>query len=268
MHIAVLAKQVLDPDGVNSYALWGRLAVDASGRSFTVGDVVPQIINAYDEQAMEAAMRLRDAGVDCRITAISCGTDAAAEVLKRLVATGADASILVRDPSVQAANGFRTAALIAAVIRKLGDVDLVLCGRQGSDYDQGTVPGVLAELLDAALVTIAGEVRAGNGTVEVGRMTAAGQEVVEATLPAVVSVSNEIGQARYPTSRGMMEARRKKPTIYEAADLLPQAAGGVEVTRISVPALQGHCEIISGDSPAAKVAVLLGKLAASGVFGG
>ena len=63
LHIVVCAKQVLDPDGVNSYAFWGRLTVDASGRAFDVGQMVPRIINAYDEQAVEAALRIRDAGV-------------------------------------------------------------------------------------------------------------------------------------------------------------------------------------------------------------
>src|SRR5438552_3269454 len=128
MHIVVAAKQVLDPDGVNSYALWGRLAVDASGRRFTIADTVPLLINAYDEQAMEAALRFRDAGVECRITAISVGHDSAADVLKRCVALGAEQAILVQDPEADAADGFRTAALLAAAIRQLGDVDLVLCG--------------------------------------------------------------------------------------------------------------------------------------------
>src|SRR5579883_1170600 len=118
MHIVVAAKQVLDPDGVNSYALWGRLAVDESGRRFTVADTVPQLINAYDEQAMEAALRLRDAGGEVRITAVSVGRDTAADVLKRCVAMGAEQAILVQDDEVDAADGFRTAALLAAVVRR------------------------------------------------------------------------------------------------------------------------------------------------------
>src|SRR5215216_4180436 len=98
MHIVVAAKQVLDPEGINSFALWGKLAVDESGRAFTVGDVVPRIINAYDEQAMEAALRIRDSGVPCTITALSVGTAGNLEVLKRCVALGADAAVLVNDP--------------------------------------------------------------------------------------------------------------------------------------------------------------------------
>ncbi len=266
MKIVVAVKQVLDPDGVNSYALWGRLEVDENGRSFATGDAVPRIINAYDEQAMEAAMRIRDAGVECTITAVSIGADSARDVLKRCIATGADASVLVTDEQQANGDGFRTAKLLAAVVEKIGGADLVLAGRQGSDYDQGTVPGALAEYLDASLVTMASDVAAGDGTVRVTQVTPAGEQVVEATLPAVVSVSNEIGIPRYPTSRGMLSARRKPPDMHEAADLIDDEAASIEIVELSVPDVQGHCEIIDGDSAEAKAGTLLETLQTSGVF--
>ena len=267
MHIVVAAKQVLDPDGVNSYALWGKLVVDGSGRAFTIGDTIPRIINAYDEQAIEAALRIRDSGVACTITVLSVGSDSNGEVLKRCMAMGADAAVLIRDPEAGRQDGFRSAALIEGAVRRLGDVDLVLCGRQGSDFDQGVVPGVLAERLGWALVTLASDVQAVGPALRVARVTPAGTEEVEATLPAVVSVSNEIGLARYPTSRGMMEARRKRPTVFEAEELLQgHAETGVELMRITVPDVQGHCEFIEGDSAEAKVADLLHRLTAAGTL--
>lgn len=267
MHIVVAAKQVLDPEGVNSYALWGRLGVDESGRGFTVGDVIPRIINAYDEQAMEAALRIRDSGTDCRITAVSVGPSHATDVLKRCLAMGADDAVHVLDAESDRADGFRTAALLAGAIRKIGEVDLVLCGRQGSDYDQGTVPGVLAELLDAALVTLAADVRAADAAVRVARATGQGIETVEASLPAVVSVSNEIGPARAPSARGMLDARRKKPTVFDSSELLGGAvAGGVEVVRLFVPDVQGHCKMIEGETPAERASKLLAALQEAGVF--
>ncbi len=269
MHIVVAAKQVLDPEGINSYALWGRLAVDESGRSFTVGDVIPRIINAYDEQAMEAALRIRDSGVECTITAISVGSETNADVLKRCLALGAEAAILVTDPDAKRQDGFRTARLIAAVVRQLGNVDVVICGRQGSDYDQGVVPGAMAEYLDCALVTLASGIEASGGALRISRVTAAGIEEVEADLPAVVSVSNEIGLARFPTSRGMLEARRKKPTVHEAATLLHgDIRPGVELAQITVPDVQGHCQFITGDSPNAMVSKLFKELGAAGVLHG
>jgi len=269
MHIVVITKQVLDPEGVNSYALWGKLEVDSSERTFTVTGVIPRIINAYDEQAMEAAMRIRDSGVECTITALSVGGDSNAEVLKRCLALGANQAILVQDPTSDRQDGFRTASLIAAAVRQLSNVDLILAGRQGSDFDQGVVPGVLAERLDWALVTLASDVQSDGRAVRVTRVTPAGPEEVEAPLPAVVSVSNEIGIPRPPTSRGMLEARRKSPTILKASDLsmaLPES--GTELVRITVPSMQGHCEIIEGDSARAKVAELLRKLSTKGVLVG
>jgi electron transfer flavoprotein beta subunit len=269
MHIVVAAKQVLDPDGVNSYALWGKLVVDESGRRFTIADTVPPLINAYDEQAMEVALRLRDAGADCRITALSAGRRSAADVLKRCLALGADQAILVHDPEVDAADGFRTAALIAAVVRRLGDVDLVLCGRQGSDYDQGTVPAVLAALLDAPLITLAADVRLVADGVQVTRVAALGEEILEASLPAVVTVSNEIGTPRAPSARAMLAARRAQPTVYEAMDLLPQAAvPTVELLRIVVPEVEGRCELIEGETPAARAEALLQRLQQIGALDG
>jgi len=267
MHIVVAVKQVLDPDGVNSYALWGRLQVDPGGRSFTVGDAIPRIINAYDEQAMEVALRMRDSGTPCEITVMSVGPESCVEILKRCLALGADRAVLVRQEEAPA-DGFRVAALLAAAIGRLDGVDLVLCGRQGSDYDQGVVPGVLAEYLDAALVTIAAGIEADGDHVRVARVTPSGIESVEASLPAVVSLSNEVGLPRYPTSRGMLEARRKRPDVFEASELLSnEGAGAIELVAISVPDVQGHCEIIDGPSAAEKARALYAKLVAMGAIG-
>ena len=82
MHILVAAKQVLDPDGINSYALWGRLEVSEDGRGFNTGETVPRIINAYDEQAMEAALQIAETREDVRITAVTVGSDTAPDIPK------------------------------------------------------------------------------------------------------------------------------------------------------------------------------------------
>ncbi|MDA1002712.1 MAG: hypothetical protein O3B31_05100 [Chloroflexi bacterium] len=267
MHIVVCAKRVLDPDGVNGYALWGRLKVDDSGRAFDTGGTVAQIINAYDEQALEAALRMRDAGAECRITVVTVGGEDAGDVLKRCVAMGADHAIHVVDSEARA-DGFRVAAIVAALVRDLGDVDLVLCGRQGSDYDQGTLPGALAEALDAALVTMAAGVAVdGDTAIQVRRAVPNGEEVVRAQLPAVVSVSNELGQARYPSSRGMLAARRTPPERRAASDLLAgREPGGVELVQLVVPDVQGHCEIVDGADAAAKAAGLMARLRERGLL--
>lgn len=271
MHILVCVKQVLDPEGVNSYALWGRLEVDASGRSFETGGAIPQIINAYDEQAVEAALRIRDAGVDCSISVVVVGEPAAATILRRCIAMGADRAIHVQtDEAVS--DGFHVASILTGLVQELGDVDIVLCGRQGSDYDQGVVPAVLAERLDWPYVSPASAVNLGDATeptdpARVTRAAALGEEIVEVALPAVIAVGNEVGQPRYPSSRGMMAARRTPPDMFEASSLA--AAGdsaGVELVELFVPELQGQCVILEGETPAEKARALLDRLAESGAL--
>ncbi len=265
-HILVCTKQVLDPDGVNSYALWGRLEVDSTGRGFDTGGAIPQIINAYDEQAVEAALRLRDAGVDCTITVVVVGDQEAASILRRCIAMGADRAIHVVADEPRT-DGFGVARILAGLVNELADVDLVLCGRQGSDFDQGTVPAVLAEHLDWSYVTMAGDVTL-DDVARVTRATPFGPEIVEAELPAVITVSNEVGQARYPSSRRMMAARRTPPEVMDGTALAGPANVTVELVELMVPEVQGGCEIIEGDSPAAKASALLARLEESGALDG
>ena len=266
MHIVICAKQVVDPDGVNSYALWGQLEIDESGRTFKTN--LPRIINAYDDQAIEAALRLRDDGHDVTITAVSVGGEEVDQVLKHCVAMGCDEIVRVDDAEAGAGDSLRTARLLAAAIGELGDVDLVLCGRQSSDYDQGTTPAALAELLDFAYVTLGFDVRLDDGRLRITRATPLGEEIVSAAPPAVVTISNELGVPRYPTSRGMIAARRHPPTVRPAAELAAAADGGhgVELLELFVPDVQGHCEFVDGDSPAAQAEALLRKLEQEGVL--
>jgi electron transfer flavoprotein beta subunit len=266
MHILVCAKQVLDPDGVNSYALWGRLEVDSSGRGFDTGGAIPRIINAYDEQAVEAALRVRDAGVDCAVTVAVVGGEEAAAILRRCVAMGADRAIHVLTDD-DGTDGFRTARVLASLVEELADVDLVLCGRQGSDFDQGTVPAVVAEHLDWSYVTMAADLSVGDA-VRVTRATPFGPEIVEAQLPAVVTVSNEVGQPRYPSSRRMMAARRTPPETMDANALAGEARAALELVALNVPEVQGGCDIIEGETPEAKARALLARLRDAGALDG
>ena len=136
MRIVICAKEVLDPDAVNNYALAGKLQIAADGKTPRVA-AIPRLINAYDEQALEAALRLRDAGIACTISAVSIGEDPAA-LLKHCAALGADELVgITADPSQL--DGQIIATMLAACINKSGGADLVLCGRQASDDDQGVV---------------------------------------------------------------------------------------------------------------------------------
>lgn len=264
MHIVVCAKQVVDPDGVNAYALWGQLELDDSGRAFKTQ--LPLIINAYDGQAIETALRFVDDGHDVTITAISVGDEGVDQLLKHCKAMGCDEIVRVDDPQAGSPDAFRTARLLAAAIRELGDVDLVLCGRQSSDYDQGTTPAALVELLDFAYVTVGFDVRLEGDRLRVKRATPLGEEQVLASMPAIVTVSNEVGVPRYATSRGMIAARRHAPTVRPAAELDPGDGGGAELIELFIHEVAGECEFIDGADAAAQAAVLMRRLQEEGVL--
>jgi electron transfer flavoprotein beta subunit len=221
-------------------------------------------MNGFDEQAIEAALRLRDAGAECRIAVVSVGPDPAA-ILKHAAALGADeiAAIPMEDPSP---DYHVVAALLAGYVRSSGDADLVLCGRQASDDDQGVVPALLCEALGMPLVTNARGVElveAEGSALRITRVTPDGDEVMEVSCPAVVTVSNELGEPRYPTAAKKIAARRMKPEIItpEALSLsAEERRPRVAALRQFVPTVQGNCEFLGGDTPAEQAEALVARL--------
>ena len=261
MRIVICAKEVLDPDAVNSYAVAGRLEIGDDGKTLTQA-AIPRLMNAYDEQAIEAALRLRDGGLDCTISVVSAGPDPAA-LLKHAAAIGAD-EIAAIPIDASALDWHAVAQLLAGYIRTSGGADLVLCGRQASDDDQGVVPALIGELLAMPVVTIARAVEmSGEATVRVTRVTPDGDEVVEVDCPAVVTISNELGQPRYPTAARTIAARRMQATVVSVDDLGLAAEvlqPKVTLVRQFVPTVQGNCEFISGDTPAELADRLISRL--------
>lgn len=270
MRIVVCVKEVLDPDAVNNYALAGKLTIGDDGKTITQA-AVPALINAYDEQAVEAALRLRDAGLECTITAVSVGTDPT-QVLRHAAALGADAIAAIRaDTSLLDCPA--VAEILAAYVRQTGGADLILCGRQASDDDQGVVPAVLGEILGMPVITVARElsVETGGGPprVQVTRVTPNGDETVEAECPAVVTVSSELGQPRYPTAARSIQARRMQPEVFTVDSLGlsgERLRARAVLVRQYVPPVQGSCEFIDGASPAEIASKLVERLRAERVI--
>ena len=159
--------------------------------------------------------------------------------------------------------------MLAAYIQSSAGADLVLCGRQASDDDQGVVPAVLAERLDMPLVSIARDVQLTDGGVRVTRVTPDGDEIVECACPAVVTISNELGTPRYPTMAKRMQARKKQPTVVDVASLdLADTTLQPRVVLMKqfVPTVQGSCEIIEGANAAELADRLLAKLSEENVL--
>jgi electron transfer flavoprotein beta subunit len=154
--------------------------------------------------------------------------------------------------------------LLAAYIRSIGGADLVLCGRQASDDDQGVVPALMGEILEMPVADVARAVESVDGaSLRVTRVTPDGDQVVEVACPVVVTISNELGDPRYPTAANKIKARRKTPTIVSVEDLglsPEELQPRVKFTRQFVPTVQGNCEFISGETAAAAADSLIARL--------
>jgi len=265
MRAVVCAKEVLDPDAVNNYALEGRLVIGEDGKTLTQ-TTIPRLMNAYDEQAIEAVLRLRDAGVDVKLTVVAVG-GRGVDMLKHALSLGADEVVHV--PASAPLDCFATATVIAAYVRKSGGADLILCGRQASDDDQGVVPGLLAEFLDMPVVTVARAIAFAGGVLRVTRATPDGDEIVEVSGPAIVTVSNELGTPRYPTMQAKLKARKATPaemTIEALGLTAATLAAKVELVKQFVPTVRSGCEFIDGSGPAEVAGKLIERLRQDGVL--
>ena len=246
--IAVLAKQVIDPE-----MPMAAFQIDSNAKRVVTPPNIPPVVNGFDENAVEAALRIKDAQ-EASVTVISSGTSFALDVMKKPLSMGADDLVLLQDDTFQnTVDSFFTAQLLAAAVRKLGGFDLIICGRQASDWDNAQVPLGVAEILGLSCVSLGKKVDVREDKVIVERLVPDGYEVVEAPLPALVSVSNELGQPRYPTLRGIMAATRKRPTIWSVTDLDLDAAQlepRITLHDLFVPVSNTECEIIEGDDDA------------------
>ncbi|HET9199630.1 MAG TPA: electron transfer flavoprotein subunit beta/FixA family protein [Dehalococcoidia bacterium] len=248
MHIAVCVKQV--PDYETPAA---NLRVDDATKKISAPPGVAPVVSQFDAIAVEAALKIKEAKGEGQITIITVGPDGAREVIKQSLAMGADEGILVNDPALIELDSFGTARVLAAVVQKLGDVELVLCGRQATDWDMGVVGSGLGEILGWPTVSIVKSVAVNDGKVAAERVLTDGFQKVEAQLPAVVSVSNELGEPRYPQLRQIMLAARKQVTNYGASDLgldaAQLAAGGLTIEKLYKPSYDLQTEFIEGDTP-------------------
>jgi electron transfer flavoprotein beta subunit len=163
---------------------------------------------------------------------------------------GADEGVHVNDPSLNEADHWATAEVLAAAIKKLEPADLIICGRQAVDWDMGVVGSTLAEILGLPAVTIAKEIQMEGGKVTVERVLTDGFETVEAPTPCVVTVSNELGEPRYPQLRQIMMAAKKEVKVLTAGDLgVDGAKNRVTLEALFVPETSVETEYIEADSP-------------------
>jgi electron transfer flavoprotein alpha/beta subunit len=351
VNIIVCVKQIPDPETPAS-----SFRVDEAAKKVVPAQGIAPVVNPYDPQATEAALRLRDADGGGKVTVISLGPDSARDAIKHALAMGADEGILLNDPAFADVDNFQTARALAKAIQKVGEFDLILMGRAAADWDMGVVPTGVSQILGLPVVTVAkaiddvfvveeasdlkvfplekvrsggfvvdGEIvvlgtdgptgamayergnldvrtydkssrivtgsdqaqwavsddalvskegqrlerLAGHRGVKVERVLDDGFQTVEAPLPAVVSISNEFGEPRYPQLRQIMLAAKKTVQVWSAADLgigadeTGAASRAMPLEALYVPKVESNVEIIEGDSPEEKARNLAQKLRAA-----
>jgi len=260
MHIIVCAKQVPNPE-----AAFSMFRIDEHAKRMVPAPGLQFVMSPFDEQAVEAALRIRERHAGTKITVITLGPESARNAIKHGLAMGADEGVLLHDSVFDDADSHITAHALAAAIRRLGGCDLVLTGRQAADRDAGVVGAGVGELLGLPVISFAKEVQLTGAVVRVERVLDDGSEIVEAALPALVTVSNELGAARTPNLRETMRAARKPVSEWNARDLgLTAEECGARriVERLFVPEKNGRCEFIAG-APQAQAAALAQRLRAA-----
>lgn len=213
----------------------------------------PLVINPWDEYAVETAVRQQEAHGG-EVTVISAGGENAKEALKHALAMGCSQAILISDPALAGADSLATARVLAAAIQKVGEVDAAFFGRQAIDGDVGVTAAQTARLLGwpaLTLVSTINQLDPQAGTIRVERSVEEGRQIVEARLPAVVSVVKDIGEPRYPSFMGIRRASKADIPAWTLADLGLTASEPIVTwpELINPPKREIQTEIITGDTP-------------------
>ena len=261
MRILVCIKEIQDPEIAASV-----FRVDEGRKEVIPLPGLPLVTSPFDEQAVEAALRIRDRGCQCQITVLTFGPADAQRAIKRALSMGADDGILVSNAGMEHADSVATAHVLAAAIAKAGPFDLILAGRQAADWDAGIVGCGIAELARIPVVTFAKSVQIEAGRALVERVLDDGFETVDAPLPCVITVSNELGEPRKASLRETMRAAKKPTQLYDLAaiGMEPDApARRQERERLFVPAKDVRCEFVTGGSPQETASQVVSRLAAA-----
>lgn len=259
IRIIVCAKQIPDPEAPLS-----DVSVDAEKLEVIVD--APQVISPFDENALEAAVRIKEA-VGAKITVLSLGKKVSDTVLRKTLAAGADELILLEDEAFDKLDSHSTAAALAGAIQTVGGYDLILTGRQAGDWDSGQVGLILGEMLGLPCINLAREISIEDGSVVVKKGIPEGYERVKATMPALVTVSNEVGELRYISRTKMLKMIQGARSIpsWSVGDIgvHPEALQKMAIAALSSPPDMGRdCQFMEGtpEEKAEKLAAVFKSL--------
>jgi len=253
LNIIVCLKQTFDTEA--------KITLDSNGQINSQG--VNLIINPYDEFAVEEALRIKEAKGG-QVTVISLGNERAEEALRQALAMGADKAVLLSGPELLGGDEYTVANALAKAVSGL-EYDLILCGFKAVDDGSSQVAGRLAEALGLPQVTVVTKLEVGDGKAVAHREIDGGTEVVEVALPALFTAQKGLNEPRYPSMKGIMQAKKKELTRLGAADLgleasaVGSAGARFKVLSYSLPAARAAGKALTGEAAdtAAQLAQLL-----------
>jgi electron transfer flavoprotein beta subunit len=222
MNIVVCVKYV--PDATADRHFESDNTVDREG--------TPGLLSELDEYAVEQALQLKEKaeGEDVAVTALTVGPAEAADAIKKALQMGADKGVHVVDDAIAGSDYLATSQVLAAAITKIGDVDVVLCGMASTDATGSVIPAMLAERLDLPQITLGSVIERQGKEFRIKRDGDTSTEVIGATSPLVLSVTDQSGEARYPSFKGIMAAKKKPLETWSLSDI------GVEADKVGLDA--------------------------------
>ena len=248
MKIVVLCKFV--PNAISE-----RRFVEDDFTTDRVG--VDGLLSELDEYAVEEAMKIKESG-DAQITILTMGPPAAADAVRKALQMGADAGVHVVDDTLRGSDALATSLVLAKALEKIGEYDLVMCGMASTDGEMGVVPAMIAERLGVPHVGYLGDLTVADGQVTGRRDGDAAIEYVASPLPAVVGVTDQINDPRYPSFKGIMAAKKRPVQTWSLTDLGVSAeevglsAAWTVVDAVAKRPPRSHGEVVTDDGDGGK----------------
>ena len=267
MKVIVCMKHILDPELPPS-----AFEIDPDKKQAKIGKHA-FVLNPYDENALEMALQLKEKTEDVQIIAMVFGEAKAEESLRRALGVLTDEAVHIVQEADRQTDAYGTAKVLAACIKTIGPVDLIMCGRMAGDWDAGLVGSLLAEALALPSICFISRLEINNRCLKVWRQVEGGTEILESPLPALVTVTNdESNVLRIAKVRDVMKAHRKPIQQFSLQDLnlnepdTYQPEAYLELRALYLPVQDNVCEIIEGEEPEEKIDALLTKLKAQKIL--
>lgn len=218
------------------------------------------VVNPYDENAIEVALQLKGSQKDSTVTALTLDGEPCGKALRHVLAMGCDEAIWLKDPCWEELDSFGIAKVLAKGIRQMGNIDLVLCGRQAGDWDMSQVGPLLAGALSLPCVTLVYNINLKQDKLYLKREVDKGIEILEARMPLLATITSaSSNQPRYPTVKGLVLAGRKKIPIWSNQDLriTERIDRLITIEDLVIPKYERQVKIIDGENGAEKAANLV-----------